>query len=161
MNTKSIGVILLLCIIGALVYIAIQQRKQSMVVSPIPSQSTPTQSSPIASIDDLSQEMPIITSPVINQRVASPLTVEGTIPAGWMFEGSVPIRILDNQKQIIATGVAKEVVAGTWMSGEPVRFKSTIPFTTSAQTGYLRVEKDNPSGLPENAKQFDLSLLFQ
>lgn len=108
----------------------------------------------------VSDQEPYFTFPKYNQRITSPVKITGTVPAGWMFEGSLPIKLLDNNKKLITQGIAQEKIPGSWQSGNPIEFESEIKFTTTATSGFLVIEKDNPSGLPENAKSFELPVNF-
>ena len=92
--------------------------------------------------------------------VASPLTITGTVPAGWMFEASFPISVLDADKNAITQSYGSPIPPDDWMSGRPVRFTATLTFETDAESGFIRFEKDNPSGLPENAASYDLPVNF-
>jgi hypothetical protein len=51
---------------------------------------------------------------------------------------------------------------GDWMTAELVPFSVTIMVpTTTVGTVALVVKNDNPSGLPENEKSFEVPLLIQ
>jgi hypothetical protein len=104
---------------------------------------------------------PIITSPTSYSIISSPLKIKGTVPAGWMFEGVFPLKLLDANKNVITQGQAKETVPGSWQSGMAVDFEATLTFSTTAKSGYLLLENDNPSGIPENSKFFDIPIKFK
>lgn len=103
---------------------------------------------------------PAITSPLSGSKVVSPLVVKGKVPSGWMFEGQLPIKLLDSNRKEIAASVGKETTPGSWQGEAPVDFEGTITFTTSAKSGFLVVGADNPSGLPENNKSFEIPVSF-
>ncbi len=105
-------------------------------------------------------DQPEIASPAANSKIASPLTVKGKVPAGWMFEGQFPIKLTDASKNIIASASAKEMTPGSWTNGKPVDFQATLTFTTSEKTGFLILNSDNPSGDPAKAKSFELPVSF-
>jgi len=106
-------------------------------------------------------ESVVLTSPIANAAIVSPVTVSGTVPPGWMFEGQLPIKLLDNNRKLIAQGVGREVTPGSWQSSEPVKFTGTLTFTTTAKSGFLLIENDNPSGLPENSKSYEIPVNFK
>ncbi len=89
------------------------------------------------------------------------VVVKGTVPAGWMFEGQLQIKLLDVDKKVIATAVGKETIPGSWQSSEPADFSGTLTFTTNAKSGYLVIEADNPSGKPENDKNYEIYIQFE
>ena len=103
---------------------------------------------------------PVITSPQANSKISSPLTVKGTVPAGWMFEGVFPIKLLDENKKLISQAQAKEVIAGSWSTGKDVEFTATLNYSTTTLSGFLVIEKDNPSGLPANASSYEIPVKF-
>ncbi|MDP2874083.1 MAG: hypothetical protein Q8N84_02215 [bacterium] len=93
--------------------------------------------------------------------ISSPLIIKGTVLAGWVFEGVFPIKLLDNQRKEITRALAGQVIPGDWSSGkERVAFKATLTFSTTATSGYLVFEADNPSGLSENAESFEVPVKF-
>lgn len=120
----------------------------------------PTMPSPTTASSPNPMTTPIITTPQSNSKITSPLTISGTVPPGWMFEATAHVKLADDEGNNIAAGVITEKTPGTWMSGNPVEFTNTLPFQTSAKSGYLIIEADNPSGLPENNKQFIIPVKF-
>lgn len=123
--------------------------------------ATPVASVNPSSAPAVSVESPTISSPSADSVIKSPLTVTGKVPAGWMFEGVFPIKLLDSEKNVIAQALAKEVTAGSWQSGEPVDFKATLTFKNATGAGSLVLENDNPSGDPRNSKTFEMPVNFQ
>lgn len=91
----------------------------------------------------------LIKSPLRNELVTSPLKVEGQVGGAWFFEGSLPIKLVDNNDQQIVAGVA--VAEDDWMTDKPVRFSANLVFSTKATSGYVILSKDNPSGLAANS----------
>lgn len=104
----------------------------------------------------------IIEQPKSGDTISSPLVIKGEARGNWYFEASFPIKLIDaNGKQLaVTTAQAK----GDWMTTEFVPFEANLTFTTpTTESGTLILEKDNPSGLPQNADErripvkFDLS----
>jgi len=94
----------------------------------------------------------IISSPRSDQILKSPLSIEGEAKGYWFFEGSFPIKLLDKDGKEIAVGIAQ--AQGDWMTSDFVPFKAELSFNYLAtSSGTLVFEKDNPSGLPENARE--------
>ncbi len=100
----------------------------------------------------------IVTSPIKSTKIVSPLTVTGSVPPGWMFEGIFPIKLIDSNKKVIAQGNAKETVAGSWQGGSSVDFKATLTFSNFKGTGTLVLENDNPSGDPNKVQVFEVPI---
>lgn len=98
--------------------------------------------------------------PQPNEAVSGQLVIEGEARGTWFFEASFPIRLEDDAGNTIATSHAE--AQGEWMTEEFVPFSAeiTIPGTTAA-TGMLVLEKDNPSGLPEHADELRIPIRFR
>ena len=103
---------------------------------------------------------PKLEKPLSNSKITSPLKVTGTVPAGWMFEGSCPIKLLDSENQVIAQTTAKEITPGSWQSEKDIPFTATLIFKTDTTKGFLVIENDNPSGLPENSQSYMIPIKF-
>lgn len=124
-------------------------RQEAASPSPTPSPiTTPAVQPSISNI----QENGVITSPV---------SIKGTVPSSWMFEGQFFIEIRDSEGRVLGSGVGKEVNPGDWSSGKPVDFSANITFKTDAKRGILVLLSNNPSGLPENQKTFSLPVRFE
>jgi len=101
-----------------------------------------------------------IDSPRPNAVVTSPLEVTGQARGNWYFEASFPVKLLD------ANGVQLTVIPAQaqdeWMTEEFVPFKATLEFLAPpTATGILVLEKDNPSGLPENDDSLIVPVRFR
>lgn len=119
----------------------------------IPSPQPTTGATPNANI-------PIVTNPSANSKVTSPLVVQGIVPPGWMFEGVFPIKLVDSNNKLIVQGQATEEVPGSWQSNVPVNFTATLKFSTSAKSGFIILENDNPSGDPNKDQSFSVPVSF-
>ena len=102
--------------------------------------------------------MIVIDSPLPNDVITSPLTIKGKARGPWFFEASFPVRLLDDSGKEIATTAAQ--ADGEWMTEDFVPFTATLTFTTTAKTGTLVLQKDNPSGLPENDGSVRMDVKF-
>lgn len=92
--------------------------------------------------------------------VVSPLVVRGTAPGNWFFEANIGLRILDEQGVEVARGHAD--ADGDWMTNQPVRFVGTINFTVpTSELGYIEIQKDNPSDLPEQDASARIPVRFK
>lgn len=101
----------------------------------------------------------VLVSPRPNQEISSPVTVTGEAPGNWYFEASFPIKLYDENNNLIAQTIAQ--AQGDWMTDSLVPFRAELNFSQPTSTnGTLVLEKDNPSGLSENAKQLRVPVKF-
>ena len=100
-----------------------------------------------------------VTSPQTNDVVKSPLLVTGEAKGTWYFEASFPVKLYDANNNLLVAVPAK--AKGDWMTTNFVPFEVTLNFATpSTATGKLVLEKDNPSGLPQNADSITIPVKF-
>ncbi len=99
----------------------------------------------------------VVDAPKMGATVTNPLTVTGKARGGWYFEASFPVKLLDALGKEIAAAPAQ--AQGEWMTEDFVPFVATLAFSVpTAQYGTLVLMKDNPSGLPENDEQIEVSV---
>lgn len=100
-----------------------------------------------------------VTAPVPDQKVESPLKVTGEARGNWYFEASFPLRLIDgNGKEL---GSVPAQAKGEWMTSEFVPFEAVLNFERpTTENGVLILEKDNPSGLAENAAEIRVPVKF-
>jgi hypothetical protein len=85
--------------------------------------------------------------------------VSGEARGRWFFEASFPVKLLDGDGAIIAQGIAE--AQGDWMTADFVPFMATLTFDPPATSaGTLVLERDNPSGLPENDASVQVPVQF-
>ena len=89
----------------------------------------------------------VVSSPLANEFIASPLRVEGQARGNWFFEATLPIRLYDAAGNLLASAPGQ--AQSDWMTADLVPFTATLEFQTAATRGYLVINRDNPSGLPE------------
>ena len=103
-----------------------------------------------ATINDI-----VVTNPTPGAVTGKTFTVTGKARGTWYFEASFPVRVLDGNGNVLATGIAQ--AQGDWMTTEFVPFVVAITVPTAYIGGAtLVLQKDNPSGLPEK----DASISF-
>ena len=103
--------------------------------------------------------MVVIRTPKASQVVESPLKIEGEARGTWYFEASFPVKLVNKEGVVLAQGIATAL--SDWMTTSFVPFELTLEFDPgSASEGMLIFEKDNPSGLPENADSYELPVFF-
>ncbi len=110
----------------------------------------------VSSKDDLIK----VYQPKANSKIQSPLTVTGEARGNWFFEASFPVKVLDEQGNLLGTGIAQ--AKSDWMTENYVPFEATVEFQDSAtEKGTLVLKKDNPSGLPENDNELRIPVRFE
>ena len=125
-----------------------------------------TVSLPVTSTEFVSEQgvSLTVTYPLQNAVISSPLTITGEAPGTWYFEASFPVVLVDWDGLILAQGIA--TAQSDWMTEDMVSFEATIEFTPPAttedfmKTGALILQRDNPSGLPENDDSLQIPILF-
>jgi len=104
----------------------------------------------------------VVYEPVKNQEVTFPLKITGEARGNWFFEASFPIKLLDTNNQVIAQTTAS--AKGDWMTTDFLPFEAEIAGSILSQSGQIPVmlvlEKDNPSGLPENDEKINMLLIL-
>lgn len=102
----------------------------------------------------------VADSPKPGDVVTSPLVVTGRARGTWYFEASFPVKLLDSNGKVLASGPASAET--DWMTTDFVPFKITLDFPTpSTSTGTIELHNDNPSGLPEREDQLDIPVVFK
>lgn len=109
------------------------------------------------SYDDLSDAI-VVSQPADGESVSCPLHIEGEARGEWYFEASFPVKLLDEVGNVIAEEVAR--ADGDWMTDDFVPFSLDLYYETSSRSGVLVLKKDNPSGLPENDAQLEISVML-
>jgi len=102
-----------------------------------------------------------IEQPRPNQKIVSPLIVRGEARGLWFFEGDFPVILTDWDGLIIAEGYA--TAKSDWMTEDFVEFEAELEFEKPqySNRGTLILQKDNPSGLPENDDALEIPIVFE
>ncbi len=100
-----------------------------------------------------------IFSPSLNSPLSSPINLEGEISRLFLFEGSFPIVLKDSNGKVLATTTAHTKAED--LSKVMVPFSATLTFSApETHEGSLILEKDNPSGLPQNDDSRIFKVIF-
>lgn len=100
-----------------------------------------------------------VTTPRPSMYITSPLTIEGFARGMWFFEGSFPVRLIDQNGKTIASGIA--YAQDEWMTEAFVPFRAELTFSTTHRgVGKLILQKDNPSGEPSRDQALTMLLPF-
>lgn len=104
-------------------------------------------------------EIIVVETPKPNAVIKSPVTIKGKARGNWYFEASFPFRVVDAAGTVLAQVPVQ--AQGEWMTTEFVPFEMSVPFKQpTTTTGMLIFEKDNPSGLPQNAAEVRILVRF-
>lgn len=100
--------------------------------------------------------------PLPNNTLESPIELSGQARGYWFFEGSAPVQLLDKDGQVLAeTSITAQ---GDWMTEEFVDFSGSIEFEMTESLddtrGQVVFQRSNPSGLPENAMEYSVPVIF-
>jgi hypothetical protein len=107
-----------------------------------------------------------LESPVPLGVIQNPLTLTGQARGYWYFEASFPVVLTNWNGLIIAEGYA--TAQGEWMTEEFVPFVGNVEFVNPynegdpdfMKNGFLILQKDNPSGLPEHDDALEIPVRF-
>jgi len=112
-------------------------------------------------IDKVNSKKDLITvnHPQPYSQVSSPLTVLGKARGYWFFEGDFPIRIEDEKGNLMAKGFAS--TNEDWMTEDFISFEGRLEFDSLTESGFLVLERDNPSGLEENDDELKIPVKFK
>ncbi|MDD3006734.1 MAG: Gmad2 immunoglobulin-like domain-containing protein [Candidatus Pacebacteria bacterium] len=100
-----------------------------------------------------------ISTPRPNTTIQSPVKITGEARGYWFFEASFPIKIYDADGKELGMAIAE--AKSEWMTEGFVPFEAMLAFDlpTTAK-GTLVLQKDNPSGLPENEDKLVVPVVF-
>lgn len=100
-----------------------------------------------------------IDAPRSGEEISGPLIVAGEARGGWYFEASFPARLEDENGNRLASGPA--AAQDDSLTDGFVPFRARLDFQVATTTpAFLVLEKDNPSGLPENAGSVRLPVIL-
>lgn len=108
-------------------------------------------------IDVKQEENPeiIVENPTPGQTVSSPVMVKGKALGTWFFEGVLPVSMEDADGNLLSAAPARAL--DDWMTEDFVEFEAQLDFDPgNNETAVIIIKNDNPSGLPENAKKFEI-----
>ncbi len=102
----------------------------------------------------------IVDSPLPNQVISSPLVITGEARGTWFFEANFPVRLLDGNGEEITVYYAQAL--DEWMTEDFVPFQSEIEFEKpETGTGFLILEKNNPSDMREHDDEIIIPVRFE
>ena len=100
-----------------------------------------------------------VVAPAKDEQLVSPFIVSGTARGSWFFEAVFPVKLVDENNNVLVSGQAR--ATSDWATGDYVPFTAELTFTTSTTAkGYLILKNDNPSGLPENDIELKIPVIL-
>ena len=104
----------------------------------------------------------IIVIEPLTENVFSPFTISGKAKGNWFFEGEFKAELYDNEDNLISSTIL--TATQDWMKEDFVPFQGKMEFSIGKekinQWGKLRFLSNNPSGLIENQKVFEVPIRF-
>ena len=95
-----------------------------------------------------------------NDTVQLGSTLTGSITGSWFFEGDFPVRVLNEEMEILDTVLAK--TSQDWMTEDDISFEVVLDIDIEESSNViLRFEKSNPSGLIENDDYIDFAIMLE
>ena len=152
--SQLLRIILIVLVLGAAVLVWTELRREPvMPENEVVEEGTTTHTS-------LKGVELIVTSPTTNSTITSPLIISGEAPGFWYFEATFPVVLVNWDGLIIAEGYA--TAQSDWMTEEMVPFTATLEFIQPeyGDTGAFILQRDNPSGLPENDDAVEFPIRF-
>jgi len=103
----------------------------------------------------------VVSSPIKDSQISSPLSISGRARGVWYFEGSFPVELVDAYGNTVAEGHV--TAQGEWTTEEFVPFLGILQFNNyiKGSAGKLILKKDNPSGLPEHDDSIEIPIVFK
>lgn len=91
-------------------------------------------------------------------KIESPLKISGRARGTWYFEASFPIKIVDEDFNVLGQGNANAL--SDWMTEAMVPFEALIDFDSrGVDSGFIILSEDDPSGMG-NPKSVKIPVTF-
>jgi len=101
----------------------------------------------------------LISLPKPDEKIKSPLKIEGEASGSWFFEAQFNAVLLDADENKL--GEAILTAKSDWMTEDYVQFEGELSFVQSSTSlGTLKFLNANPSGLIEHQKIFEVPVQF-
>lgn len=161
-DTKKIIPAIFLIILAGIALFAIPRKHANAPTNEISNANNAANNNTTIETQPEDQPEVVLDAPQFGDLVASPMLISGKARGNWFFEGNIPVTLKDeNGKVLVQKGVM--VSPGTnWMTEGFVPFSTTLTFDPGdSEMGVLIIEKDNPSGLPENDASYAVPVRFK
>lgn len=99
-----------------------------------------------------------VEKPVPLSKIESPVNISGFASGSWFFEGTFPIKIIDQNENVLGQGTAEALL--NWMTEKMVPFEAKIKFEKGdAEVGFIIFSKDDPQG-SGNGEVYKIPITF-
>jgi len=113
-----------------------------------------------ATYENSSTDLIVVELPFPGAVVGKQFSVIGEARGNWYFEASFPVKVVGNDGEILFSGFA--TAEGDWMQTGFVPFKLDVSVPESyIGPATLILQKDNPSGLPENDATLSFPIVIE
>lgn len=102
-----------------------------------------------------------LASPRPNQKVASPIVIQGEARGNWFFEAQIQAELTDMDG--VKMGDALLTADADWMTDDFVPFSGFLKYELldNVTEGKLIIKNANPSGLVEHSRELIIPVRFQ
>lgn len=102
----------------------------------------------------------LVYSPKREEKIKSPLKIDGRAKRSWFFEGNFSAELYDENKNLL--GKTNLTALEDWMKEDYVNFKGELFYKQPlTKTGILKFLSANPSNLEQNQKFFEMPVIFE
>jgi len=109
--------------------------------------------------DALSDQI-IVTDPIPDQLITSPLIITGEARGTWFFEATFSVKLLNSNGEVLALHYA--ITEEEWMTEDFISFTANIEFgDPQTAAGILILDKNNPSDIREYDAQLVIPVRFE
>ncbi len=107
----------------------------------------------------------IVSTPLPESTITSPVTIKGKAKGNWFFEASAPVEIVNWDGLIIGKGFVTVDEGYDWMTTDMVPFTGSVSYDANQlgayKYGWIIMKKDNPSGESQFDDHLEFKVLFQ
>ncbi|GBD34310.1 hypothetical protein HRbin35_00020 [bacterium HR35] len=101
-----------------------------------------------------------IFSPKENQKIKSPLLIQGKAKGNWFFEAEFTSELYDSENNLLGKAILR--AKSDWMTEDFVPFEGKLNFKQpKTKTGKLLFLSANPSGIAEHQKVYSVPVKFE
>ena len=101
----------------------------------------------------------VVRAPLLNEVIASPVTIKGQARGNWFFEAVMPIKLVTEAG--VELGSCQGRAESDWQTTDLVPFSCQLSFVNPSEgRGFLIISQDNPSGDPAKGESYKYPISF-